>query len=156
VKKFLLLFIFFIIFYNVHSQSIGVGTGYSSDGDIPVNFNIQVKKIGGYISYINEKHSITSDMKDGDKWNQETTIGVSYEVFSDYPKVNILVGIGKNKTTNWYRYDYFPNELHSFNSYGTSYEAGFDIQLYKIISLTAIMNNYSGVKTMITLKYSFH
>jgi len=149
----LIILLLFSLKSNAQS-SLGIGYGYTSSGDSPATIALQINKIGGYISYTNDEEPITSDTPET-KWHEEMTLGVSYEVFSDYPKINILTGAGWNKTTNWYSSNTYPYKLCSYNEKGFSYEAGFNIQIYKILYITTIMNNYNGLKTMIVFKYTF-
>jgi len=156
MKKILLLAFLFFIFQKINAQSssIGTGIGISSSGICTTTLTLQIKKIGAYMSFMREAPPMSTKMAN-DTWHRETTLGLSYEVFSDYPKMNILVGMGKTTTIQWYRSEVFPYSLHDIFIHGNSYETGINIQIYKFIGITGLISNYSQMKTMINLKYTF-
>ena len=142
--------------YKANSQSIGVGIGYTSSGDVPVSLSVSAKKLGGYVSYIAEKHPITPDYVG--VWHNETLLGVSYKVMQEYPQLSIISAIGWNKTVEFKRESNFPNSIYSDEINSTSFEVGFEIQVFKkckFLYLNAAMNNYVGLKSTITLKHKF-
>lgn len=139
-------------------QSIGVGIGYTSNGNVPVTFNvISGGKLGGYVTYVAETHSITPDYTG--KWQNEFTLGASYKIMDDYPKISLLSGIGWNNTIIFERDLTFPNAIHSTKIKGYSYELGVDIQPFKqckLLYLTVLISNYTGFKSMICLRHTFN
>ena len=141
---------------TVYSQSIGVGIGYTSSGDVPVSLSVSAKKIGGYISYVAEKHYITPDYTG--VWHKETLLGVSYKVMQEYPQLSIISACGWNETTEFKRESDWPYSIYSEETKGTSFEVGFEIQVFKkckFLYLNCAMNNYTGLKSTISLKYRF-
>lgn len=142
--------------YKANSQSIGVGIGYTSSGDVPVSLSVSGKKLGGYVSYIAEKHHITEDYTG--IWHNETLLGVSYKIMQEYPQLSVISAVGWNKTIEFMRETAWPNAIYSEETYGKSYEVGFEIQVFekcKFLYLNCAMNNYSGLKSTVSLKHTF-
>jgi hypothetical protein len=145
-----------LIAFRANSQSISVGIGYTSSGDVPVSLDVTVGKIGGYITYIADAEDLTADYEG--IWNNELTLGVSYQLTSHYPEVKVLTGFGWTKDIVWERELVFPNAIYSNEYYGHSFEAGFEIRPLKnckFIYLKGLMSSYSGLKTMLVLRKHF-
>ena len=152
-------FIILVVFLSIkaNSQSIGVGIGYTSSGDVPVSLSVSTKKIGGYISYVSEKHHITEDYTG--IWHNETLLGVSYKIMQEYPQFSIISAAGWNKTIEFKRKIAWPNGIYSEETKGTSFEVGFEIQAFekcRFLYLNCAFNNYTGLKSTITLKHHFN
>ena len=137
-------------------QSIGVGIGYTSSGDVPVTLTVSGKKLGYYITYLAETHDITPDYTG--VWNNETTLGVSYNIMNEYPKISLLLGGGWNNTIEFKRRSNALNTSYSIEKTGFSYELGADIQPFeqcKFLYIRILISNYTGFKSMVCLRHFF-
>lgn len=145
-----------IIGLNTCAQSIGIGIGYTSSGDIPVTLSVSTKKLGGYVTYVSEKHPITPDYTG--VWHNEFTLGASYKIMNEYPKISLLLGGGWNNTTIFERELTFPHSIYSTEMGGFSYEVGADIQPFeqcKFLYIRVLISNYTGFKSMVCLRHFF-
>jgi len=135
------------------AQKLGFGIGYTSSGDVPVTLQLDIKQFGGYLTYIAEAHPITPDYTG--IWHNETMLGLSYQVFTDYPEIAVLAGAGWNSTVEFKREDTFPNAIYSEEVKGSSFEVGFSARVLKQckwLYITASMGNYAGLKAMAVCK----
>lgn len=137
-------------------QSIGVGIGYTSSGDVPVTFTVSGKKLGYYITYLAETHDITPDYTG--VWNNETTLGISYKIMEEYPKISLLLGGGWNNTIEFKRRSGALNTSYSTETTGFSYELGLDFQPLnkcKFLYIKVLISNYTGFKNLVCFRHFF-
>lgn len=152
MKKFIILVMLIFLLQEGKSQSLGIGMGVTSHGDIPVLLDVTFNKIGIYLGYMSEDDDIIGEEIINTKyWHNEYIIGCTYRVFDDYP-FRILGGVGTNSTTEK------SSIISKKETNGFSYEVGFSIQPIKKcnwLELRTTLGNYTQMKTVIVLKYNF-
>lgn len=135
------------------SQSVSIATGYSSKGLTCVLLSAEIQKHSIYFKSIQDRVDAAKMLVNYIE-KHEVVFGYGYRIHKD---VAVFSGIGKGEDRIVAEYNY-GNGFVKGNPVFV-YEVGFRYDLlhmdYIDLSMIGLMNNYTGLSTMVSITYKF-
>jgi len=138
---------------KANSQTIGIGTGYTSRGVVPLLVSYSYDKVGGYIRIADQQHQYNEYVTPPEE-RDEYSLGISYNI---HERVMLLADIGKGTRTEYfYTVTNYKTYIDLTKTNLITFGFGFNALLYKgeriDVGVSSIFSTFTTLNSFVIIR----
>lgn len=138
---------------KANSQNIGIGTGYTSRGVVPLLVSYSYNNVGGYFRIADQQHEYNEYVTPPEE-RDEIALGISYNI---HERVMLLTDIGKGTRTEYfYTVTSSKTYIDLTKTNLITFGFGFNALLYKgdrvDVGISSIFSTFSTLNSFVIIR----